>query len=155
MTPDLELEQELERLGRLIASESSIVDRVMERLDERPSPPARAAVPRRVFWYSGAGLAASLALLLVGHFAFAPLATSQPTTAIAQPPIPLAAGHVVDEARWFATTEKAVTLPNDVPVQEVVRQEFVRVKWRDDQEHATMQVTIQKQPAVRMTMAVY
>ena len=155
MTPDLELEQELERLGRLIASESSIVDRVMERLDELPSQPARAVVPKRVLWYSGAGLAASLALVLAGYFAFAPRATSQIPTTIVQQPVASAAGHVIDEARWFTTTEKAATLPNDMPVQEVIRQECVRVQWHDDQEHATMQVTIRKQPAIRMTMAVY
>ena len=155
MTRDSELEEELERLGRLLAPESSIVDRVMERIDELPPEPARAVVRHRVLWYSGAGLAASVALLLAGHFDFAPRLASQPTTTLVQQPIPSAAAHLVDESWWFTTTEKAVTLPNDLPVQEVIRQESVHVQWHDDQQNATMQVTLQKEPAIRMTMDVY
>jgi hypothetical protein len=155
MTHDLELEEELQRLGRLLAPESSIVDRVMERIDELPPERARVVVGSRVLWYSGAGLAASAALLLAVHFDFASRLTSQSTTAIVQPPIPSAAAHLVDESRWFTTTEKAVTLPNDLPAQEVIRQESVHVQWHDDQQNATMQVTLLKQPAIRMTMDVY
>ena len=42
MKPDSELEQELERLGRLLAPQSSIVERVMARIDELPQRRARA-----------------------------------------------------------------------------------------------------------------
>ena len=48
-----------------------------------------------------------------------------------------------------------MNLPNNTPVREVVRQEFVHVQWYDDQDQATMQVTIRKPPAVRVTMEVY
>jgi hypothetical protein len=155
MTPDLELEQELERLGQLLASETSIVDRVMQRIDEFPQRPARSVVSRRWLLYSAAALAASVTLLLSWHFVFSRHSITEPIATIAQDPIPPAAGHVVDEVRWSTATEKAVNLPNDMPVREVVHQEFVRVQWYDDQQQATMQVTIHKQPAVRMTMAVY
>lgn len=155
MTPDFELEQELERLGRLLASESSIVDRVMQRIEELPLRPARPVISRRWLLYSAVGLAASVALLLAWRFGFAAHSISEPTTTIAQEPIPSAAGHVVDEMRWSTATEQVVTLSNNTPVREVVRQEFVHVQWCDDQQQATMQVTIRKQPMVRMTMAVY
>lgn len=156
MTRDLELEVDLDRLGRLLVPESSIVDRVMQRIDERPSSPARPVVGRRLLWYCVAGLAASLALLLAGHFDFASRVASHPVaTTPVQRAIPTAAAHLVDESRWFTTTEKAVTLPNDLPAQEVIRQESLHVQWRDDQQNATMQVTLRKQPAIQMNMDVY
>jgi len=160
MKLDSELEEELERLGRLLAPESSIVDRVMARIDELPQRPDRAAGRRRWLAYSAVALAASVAVLLAWHFGFARHPILGPVAIpVARELKPVAteqvAEQMVDESRWVTATEKVVNLPNNTPVREVVRQEFVHVQWYDDQEQATMQVTIRKQPAVRMTMDVY
>jgi hypothetical protein len=169
MRPDAELEQELERLGRLLAPQSSLVDRVMARIDELPQRPVRAAGRRRWLAYSAVALTAAVAstaaaVLLAWQFGFARHpnpgpAPGQVATTVVRELKPVAAEQVaermLDESRWVTATEKVVNLPNNTPVREVVRQEFVHVQWYDDQDQATMQVTIRKPPAVRMTMDVY
>ncbi len=103
MKVDSELEQELERLGRLLAPESSIVDRVMARIDELPSLPDRSAGRRRWLAYSAIAVATSVAVLLAWQFGFARRSIPGPATG----PVTMPVAHELKPAAAEQIAERA------------------------------------------------
>jgi len=174
MMPEPQLEEDLDRLGRLMApdasphgsagacSRASLVERIMEEIEPATSSRPHRTVVARWFIWSGVGLAASalLALACLHVFGKNPAAPAKavvvnPDPAPALSPSAALPGRLVREIRWQTVDQESVVDDGDVPVRNLRRQEFDRCEYYDAGRHATIQVTVPRSPVILTTMERY
>jgi hypothetical protein len=141
---DIQLEQDLARLGRSMTPDRDFANRVMEKIDAaQPSHFRRWRLP------IGLSMAASF-MLLFGWFAVMRHTGSPGATA--NPPDDQL---VRTSTEWQTVSERAIMLEGDVPAREISQQKFERVKWVDPHLHTTFERVLPREKCTFVTLENY